>query len=348
MNKKAIIFKALKYLFFLAGFPLMMMVMIIIMAPMFGTEVLGNHAQNWVIVFTVMGVILLIIHFLLEKFIGAKGRTHHKLVLVVMSAFSVLCIMLPSAIYDAAMRPKYEAARNKLVGEVDVKDFNAVQGWHRDFTKCYDGDVSMYKSMNEAYHAFDALAIEIALDKPDMLKAITTGDFPINLAATLLLKTSAIKNGNDHNLSIDKIIDMNLNSVIMALLPLVSGDGPIDNAKINDVINSVLVYKEFDGIRWNIFNILGNNMLFPDIDPNAEIVQTVNGQKTVIGASLGYQDMAWLDGIPMMFFIPLMSMRVVFYVFAALLALFAAIQYYAAERYSNKFSKTFSYIMLKP
>ena len=43
MNKKAIIFKALKYLFFLAGFPLMMMVMIIIMAPMFGTEVLGDR-----------------------------------------------------------------------------------------------------------------------------------------------------------------------------------------------------------------------------------------------------------------------------------------------------------------
>ena len=181
------------------------------------------------------------------------------------------------------------------------------------------------------------------LDK-DIRKLLIT----YTLANMLLLKTSAIKNGNDHNLSIDKIIDMNLNSVIIALLPLVSGDGPIDNAKINDVINSVLVYKEFDGIRWNIFNILGNNMLFPDIDPNAEIVQTVNGQKTVIGASLGYQDMAWLDGIPMMFFIPLMSMRVVLYVFAALLALFAAIQYYAAERYSKKFSKTFSYIMLKP
>ncbi len=158
MNKKAIIFKALKYLFFLAGFPLMMMVMIIIMAPMFGTEVLGNHAQNWVIGFTVMGVILLIIHFLLEKFIGAKGRTHRKLVLVVMSALSVLCIMLPSAIYDAAMRPKYEAARNKLVGEVDVKDFNAVQGWHRDFTKRYDSDV--YVLINENYDFIKLYGLE--------------------------------------------------------------------------------------------------------------------------------------------------------------------------------------------
>ncbi len=158
MNKKAIIFKALKYLFFLAGFPLMMMVMIIIMAPMFGTEVLGNHAQNWVIGFTVMGVILLIIHFLLEKFIGAKGRTHHKLVLVVMSALSVLCIMLPSAIYDAAMRPKYETARNKLVGEVDVKDFNAVQGWHRDFTERYDSDV--YVLINENYDFIKLYGLE--------------------------------------------------------------------------------------------------------------------------------------------------------------------------------------------
>ena len=75
-----------------------------------------------------------------------------------MSALSVLCIMLPSAIYDAAMRPKYETARNKLVGEVDVKDFNAVQGWHRDFTERYDSDV--YVLINENYDFIKLYGLE--------------------------------------------------------------------------------------------------------------------------------------------------------------------------------------------
>lgn len=149
MNKKAFLYKALKTLFFLAGFPLMIILMIITMAPMFDAEVMGDYAQNWVIVFTVIWVVLLIIHFLLDKFIGDKSRAHHKCVLVVMSALSILCILLPTAIYDAAMRPKYEAAQDKLVGEVDVRDYDAVQGWHRDFTERYESDV--YVLINENY-----------------------------------------------------------------------------------------------------------------------------------------------------------------------------------------------------
>ncbi len=148
MNK-AILYKALKSIFFLAGFPLLIILMIITMAPMFGTEVLGNHAQNWIIAFTVIWVVLLIIHFLLEKFIGEKSEAHHKVVLVVMSALSILCILLPSAIFDAVTRPKYEAAQKQLVGEVDIKNYDAVAGWHRDFTKRYDSDV--YVLINENY-----------------------------------------------------------------------------------------------------------------------------------------------------------------------------------------------------
>lgn len=151
MNKinKALLYKALKSIFFLAGFPLLIILMIITMAPMFGTEVLGDFAQNWIIVFTVIFIVLLIIHFLLDKFIGAKSEAHHKVVLVVMSALSILCIVLPSAIYDAAMRPKYEAAQKQLVGVVDVKDYDAVAGWHRDFTTRYKSEV--YALINENY-----------------------------------------------------------------------------------------------------------------------------------------------------------------------------------------------------
>lgn len=149
MNVKVIVFKALKILFFLAGFPLMVMLMIITMAPMFDAEVTGTHAQNWIIVYTVIGVILLIIHFLLDRFIGAKGRTHRKLVLAVMSALSILSIMMPVACYDAVNKPKYERAQDQLVGEVNVKDYNAVQGWHRDFTARYDSEV--YALINAHY-----------------------------------------------------------------------------------------------------------------------------------------------------------------------------------------------------
>ena len=366
MTEKKWLYPFITGLLYAVGFPILFIVALAESIKWNSYGMYGASAFAPLIAVIILAVIVLGVQALVCNRCVKKGKTGKSL-LVKMAAVPLAVIVGLFGLLDIAMPPLLkDATSNTILYEDVVFDY---QGMHEqiyarveEFKRKNNLDESvkysdkefqdifkpMYKSMNEAYHAFDALAIEIALDKPDMLKAITTGDFPINLAATLLLKTSAIKNGNDHNLSIDKIIDMNLNSVIMALLPLVSGDGPIDNAKINDVINSVLVYKEVDGIRWNIFNILGNNMLFPDIDPNAEIVQTVNGQKTVIGASLGYQDMAWLDGIPMMFFIPLMSMRVVFYVFAALLALFAAVQYYAAERYSNKFSKTFSYIMLKP
>ncbi len=149
MKNKAIIFKTLKILSFLLGFPLLIMLMIITMAPMFDAEVTGDYAQNWIIVYTVIAVVLLVIHFVLDKFVGSKGKAQHKAVLVGMSALSILCVLLPTAFYDASMRPKYEEAQNKLVGEVDIKDYDAVQGWHRDFTERYESDV--YALINENY-----------------------------------------------------------------------------------------------------------------------------------------------------------------------------------------------------
>lgn len=149
MKIKANIFKALKALFIFAGFPLMIMLMIIVMAPSFDAEVTGNFAQNWIVAFTAIWVALLIIYFLLEKFIGAKSKTHHRVVLVVMSALSILCILLPPACYDAVLRPKYQAAQEQLVGEVNIKDYDAVAGWHRDFTKRYDSEV--YDLINQNY-----------------------------------------------------------------------------------------------------------------------------------------------------------------------------------------------------
>lgn len=158
MKNKAIIYKALKTLFFLLGFPLLLMLMIITMAPMFDAEVTGDFAQNWIIVYTVIGVVLLAVHIILEKFVGSKGKTQHKLVLIGMAVLSVLCILLPTCCYDAVHRPKYEEARKQLVGEVNVKDYDAVQGWHRDFTTRYKSDV--YALINDNYDFMKLYGLE--------------------------------------------------------------------------------------------------------------------------------------------------------------------------------------------
>ena len=116
---------------------------------------------------------------------------------------------------------------------------------------------------------------------------------------------------------------------------------------------SEIIEEEFDDIKWNIFNILGENMLFSEIDPNAQIVRIIYDDELnevdweVLGASLGYQDMAWLDGIPMMFFIPLMSMREIFYIFSAIIALCTMLQFFVANAYSKRFNAPFSLMMLK-
>lgn len=146
---KAFLFKTLKSLFIFAGFPLMIMLMIITMAPMFDAEVMGDFAQNWIIVFTVLWVVLVAIYFVLEKFVGKKSDRHHKIVLGIVAVLSVLCTLLPTAIYDAVNAPKYENAKNQLVGEVNVRDYDAVSGWNRDFTERYESDV--YALINENY-----------------------------------------------------------------------------------------------------------------------------------------------------------------------------------------------------
>lgn len=210
----------------------------------------------------------------------------------------------------------------------------------------------LFTSMDKAYHGFNPLAIEMALDSPDMLEAILNGNFPIEVAATLILRTSDEQNGYDQNLTLEEILDKNISDVIGEVLVLVVG-GEYDNAAINEAINNVLYTqlqptstgKDAQYIEWNIFNILGSNILFPEFDPNAQIVD-INGNE--MGACLGYQDMAWLDGIPLMFFIPLMSVRNIFYIFAALLGIAAAAQVYLALGYSRRYGTEFSFFMVRP
>lgn len=138
---KQYIYKGLKILFFLAGFPLLLMIMLITMAPMFNQEIMGNHAANWMIGFCAIWVGLLIVQFVLTKFVAKKSDLCRKIVLVSVAALSVLCVLLPSAIYDAAVSKKYADAYEQLYDKSDVKTYDALMGWHRDFTEKYKSEV---------------------------------------------------------------------------------------------------------------------------------------------------------------------------------------------------------------
>ena len=137
---KQYIYKGLKILFFLAGFPLLLMIMLITMAPMFNQEIMGNHAANWMIGFCAIWVGLLIVQFVLTKFVAKKSELCRKIVLVSVAALSMLCVLLPSAIYDAAVSKKYADAYEQLYDKSDVKTYDALMGWHRDFTTAYKSE----------------------------------------------------------------------------------------------------------------------------------------------------------------------------------------------------------------
>lgn len=147
--KKVKLYKALKYLFFLAGFPLLILLMIITMEPMLNEEILGAHARNWIIIFCAIWAVLLIVQFVLEKFVGKKSETMHKLVLVVMATLSIICVLVPSAIFDASAKDDYNKAYAKLENPNGVKKYESVMGWHRDFTNELNSEV--YSVINANY-----------------------------------------------------------------------------------------------------------------------------------------------------------------------------------------------------
>ncbi len=281
---------------------------------------------------------------------------------VIVGIFGIMDIAMPPLLKDATSNTilyedvvnDWEGQHQALYDRVELfKEKNgmdeSVKYTDEEFQKVFR---PLFESMDKAYKGFNPLAIEMALDSDDMIGAILNGNFPIEVAATLLLKTSDIENGFNQNLTLEEILEMNISKVISALLPLINGGFEnIDNAKINEIINEIL-YSQIqptDGadpayIGWNIFNILGSNMLFPEIDPNAHIVDIYGND---MGACLGYQDMAWLDGIPLMFFMPLMSVRNILYLFAALLGIAAAAQIFVARDYSKTYGTEFSFFMLK-
>lgn len=298
---------------------------------------------------------------------------------IIVGIFGILDIAMPPILDDAtsgtikyedviddwqgthdAIKSKVELFKEKnkdLLGE----NWQDVKYTDQEFQDLFR---PLFESMDQAYKAFNPLAIEMALDSDDMLGAVTSGNLPLGVLVTLLLPTSDDITVPNNGITIEEALDLNwdeLSSAIMNrikdLVGVING-GEFDVAIINDILNDVLLTYTFNynyngknyTFSWNVFNILGENMLFPDIDPNEDmknLADLQDGKAQVFASALGYQDMAWLDGIPMMFFIPLMSVRNIFYVFAALLGLASVSACFIAQAYSKKYNTQFSYFMLK-
>lgn len=148
MNKQ-LLYKAAKSFFYVAGFPMMLVMMLITLAPMFNVEVMGNYAANWIIVFFVLWAVFEAVRFVLNRFVGRRSERHQKVVVVATAVFAILLVLLPSAIFDAVNRPKYEEDYASLSAATDVKSYDKVMGWHRDFTTKYESEV--YYLINDHY-----------------------------------------------------------------------------------------------------------------------------------------------------------------------------------------------------
>ncbi len=360
MNKKLSV--ALNVLLYAAGFPVLFVIALVNSLEWNKYGMYGASAFAPLIAVVVIAALTLGIQAIVYNVEKKKGRKNIAIkmmvipVAIIVGIFAILDIAMPPLLKDATSNTiLYEdvvfdakGVHQKLYDRVEL--FKQKNGLDESVTYQSEEFQAIFKpifaSMDKAYNAFDPLAIEMALDSPDLVSSILNGDFPVSVAATLLVRTTDVKldpNGNNHNVSLQEIVSLNMKS-ILSLVNQVVNDG-LDTSPegLNAMLNKILVTKTFDvdgeykqdgsGIEWNIFNILGSNMIAPEIDPNAQIVRkTVDEygdvQEEVIGAALGYQDMAWLNGIPLMFFLPLLEMRGIMYLFAGLIALFSVAQCY--------------------
>ena len=360
MNKKLSV--ALNVLLYAAGFPVLFVIALVSSLEWNEYGMYGASAFAPLIAVVVIAALTLGIQAIVYNVEKKKGRKNIAIkmmvipIAIIVGIFAILDIAMPPLLKDATSNTiLYEdvvfdakGVHQKLYDRVEL--FKKKNGLDESITYQSEEFQAKFKpiftSMDKAYNAFDPLAVEMALDSPDLVSSILSGDFPVSVAATLLVRTTDAKtdpNGNNHNVSLQEIVSLNMKS-ILSLVNQVVNDG-LDTSPegLNAMLNKILVTKTFDvdgeykqdgsGIEWNIFNILGSNMIAPEIDPNAQIVRkTVDEygdvQEEVIGAALGYQDMAWLNGIPLMFFLPLLEMRMVMYLFAGLIALFSIAQGY--------------------
>lgn len=378
--------KALYYLskfgLYLLGFPLLAVLTLIYSLQWNDYGMYGAGAFAPFILTIVLWVLTFILQVTLDFIKKKKGIPLKKLcfknailaIILFFGVFLILEAIMPSVLKDATSNTIfYEDAvedamglHNKLQERAEsfMSKNNFEKGTKFQEKAVQDKFHEMFPSMNAAYNSFDKLAIDLAIQNPDIINAVKSGKIPLSVFATLILKTSDEVNGNDRYKGIEEILLMNKANIVQALNILLNNlDKITDPSVLNEALNKVLVTKNFDGIDWNIMQILGYNPLNPSIDPNANIIQTVKVQKldsegnpvfdaegnpvmenkaVELGACLGYQDMAWLDGLDQMFFVPLLAARKIFLAFGLAIGLLSLIfeafklYFYKKEKQINR------------
>ena len=342
MNNKT--YKIINTLLYALGFPVLFIIALVKSIGwskhgMYGAGAFAPLIATIVLWALVGGIQLLIMQIAKKHNTTNKKGYSFRLaavpIMVIAGVFMIVDTVLPSILNSATSSTilyedvveDYQGQHEKLVERVEAfkKKNNldaSVKFEDEEFQKIF---APMFSSMDKAYNSFDPLAIEMALAEKDLLGAIMSGKFPLQVAATLLLRT-APGNENNHNLTLSEIIAKNSLQLLSAVASLKKINFDFSQtAEVNKILNKLLVSKEFDGMKWNILQILGTNPI-TNSDPNAEIYQTIDGKTEKIGGCLGYQDMSWLNGLPQMFFIPLMSIRNMMYLFASIIALLTVLQ----------------------
>lgn len=157
MNQaKTYLYKGLKLFFYLAGFPLLLVILYFTTETMRGAEVMGNHASNWLWTFVGIWAGFEILRFVLMRFVGRKSDGHKKLVTLILACVCILAVILPTTIFEAVDRNKFETAKEELGAGAagDIPNYDYIAGWHRGFTGSGSqtaGFIGSYDSFKSTY-----------------------------------------------------------------------------------------------------------------------------------------------------------------------------------------------------
>lgn len=358
MNTK-LPYKILYIALYCFGFPVLAIVTLALSIQWnsFGMYGAGAFAPFlFVLVAWILSALIILAVKAINKKLGKEGKGKIRIaaaivpLILVFGLFLIFEAALPSVLDDATSGTiKYEdvledadGMHEELLARVNAfKEKNNLDEKVKYSDKQFQDILNaIFPSMDAAYNSFDPLAITIALEFDDLMEALMNGNMPVPLAATLILET--VQNDPmkyNHTLSVPEILALNMSKIETALGALIANINDISGG-LNDIVDGILIKKTIDGVSWNIFQILGENLLDPSSDPNSEIVRITEGEEPVVlGASLGYQDMAWLNGLPQMFFIPMYSAKTLLFVYVLAIAVLALLQQLVQNAYCTKFDE---------
>ena len=158
---KANIFKFLKIASYFVGFPLMILLILISMMPMFNEQVMGDFARNWLLILLGVWAVFEIVRQILKRKLN-KSEAHKSLATAITAIVALLCVMLPVAISDGTNKSRYESVQQEAakVG-ANLKDYDYIMGWHNDFTnKNSDMIRSFLSSSKKFMDTYDVSSLE--------------------------------------------------------------------------------------------------------------------------------------------------------------------------------------------